>query len=470
MLATIRRSVQQAATKAFRRDGARSISSAPEILRTYPETHLTTLTNGLRVATEAGSGETATVGVWIDTGSRYENEKNNGVAHFLEHMFFKGTEKRTRSSLELEVENMGGHLNAYTSREQTVFYAKVFKKDVPQAMDLLADILQNSQISEANINRERDVILREMQEVNTQLEEVVFDRLHETAYRGTALGRTILGPEENIKSISRDDIMEYISNHYTAPRMVIAGAGAIEHEQLVDLSAKCFGNVAATPAVEPYKEPAVFTGSDIRVRFDDMPQAHIAYAFPTAGWTDPDNFPLMVIQTMLGAWNKNTSSGTGEHSSSNLIQRVARGDHATSLMSFNTQYSDTGLFGVYAVADPVGQEDLMYEITKSLTDLCYDVDEALMVEAKNQLAMNMLSHLDGSTTICEDIGRQMLTYGRRMHPTEILARIDAVDLKAVKNCANRYFYDRDFALAAIGPLHELPDYNFLRRKTYFLRF
>ncbi|KAL0196525.1 hypothetical protein M9458_010097, partial [Cirrhinus mrigala] len=152
------------------------------------------------------------VGLWIDAGSRYENERNNGTAHFLEHMAFKGTRKRSQLDLELEIENMGAHLNAYTSREQTVYYAKAFSKDLPRerhygcavnasllaAVEILADIIQNSTLGEAEIERERGVILREMQEVETNLQEVVFDYLHATAYQDTPLGRTILGPTENI--------------------------------------------------------------------------------------------------------------------------------------------------------------------------------------------------------------------------------------------------------------------------------
>ena len=445
-------------------------TTGPSSLLSYPLTRVTTLSNGLRVATESGPGETATVGVWIDTGSRYEDEKTNGVAHFLEHMTFKGTSRRSRQNLELEVENLGGHLNAYTSREQTVFYAKVFKKDVGQAMDILADILQDSRVEEEDVNRERETILREMREVDGQLEEVIFDRLHATAYRGTALGRTILGSEANIESITRDDIRTYVRRHYTAPRMVIAGAGAVQHDELVKLAEKLFSSVPSEPPAgqEPYMEPARFTGSDILIRYDDMPLAHVTLGYQTAGWTDPDNFPLMLIQTMLGSWDKSVHGGM--HSSSRMVSNVAKWELAHSISTFNTQYSDTGLFGVYAVAEPTTLNNLLWAISDALTTLCYTVDDVLLNEAKNQLKMNMLSHLDGSTVICEDIGRQMLTYGRRMHPVEVLTRIDAVDKNAVKQAANRFFFDRDHALAAIGPIWELPDYNWIRSRSHFARY
>jgi processing peptidase subunit beta len=214
--------------------------------------------------------KTATVGVWIDAGSRYETQHNNGAAHFLEHMAFKGTSKRTQYQLEIEIENMGGHLNAYTSREQTVYFAKVFEKDVPRAMDILADILLRSKLDSRAVNRERDVILREMKEVNKQNEELVLDHLHGTAFQGSGLGRTILGPECNIKSLSRDDLRMYIDTHYLAPQMVIAGAGAVDHGMLCELADHYFGGLRTELNDEQMKSDAVcldegkFVGSDVR--------------------------------------------------------------------------------------------------------------------------------------------------------------------------------------------------------------
>lgn len=167
---------------------------------------------------------------------------------------------------------MGGHLNAYTSREQTVYYAKVFKRDVPKAMEILADILQNSKLDENAIHRERDVILREAEEVGKQYEEALLDHLHEAAFLGTGLGRTILGSEENIRKLTRNDLVDYIKTHYTSNRFVIAGAGAVDHNQLTELTEKHFNKLPTTPqgSLALHYEPAVFTGSDKRIRFDSM--------------------------------------------------------------------------------------------------------------------------------------------------------------------------------------------------------
>ncbi|KAF4321708.1 hypothetical protein BBO99_00001688 [Phytophthora kernoviae] len=447
---------------------AAAVSNYPSYVLNAPATEVTTLPSGLRVASEGSHGETATVGVWIGAGSRYETAQNNGAAHFLEHMAFKGTSKRTQQQLELEIENMGGHLNAYTSREQTVYYAKVFKKDVPRAMDILSDILQNSKLDEGAIERERDVILREMEEVNKQQEEVVFDRLHETAFMGNGLGRTILGPIENIRNLKKSDLQDYIATHYTAPRMVIAGAGAVDHSQLVELAQKSFGDLPTTPAVDPTLEPVRFVGSDVRVKDDKMPLAHVAIAFEGFSWTSEHSFPLLIMQTLLGSWDR--TSGAGMNMSSKLGQVIAEKELAHSYMSFNTCYQDTGLFGVYAVGDKYKLNDLTWYTMEAMVRLVHKTTDEEVERAKTQLKANMLMQLDGSSPICEDIGRQMLTYGRRMTPAEIFARIDAVDAAAVRQTADEVINDKEHALAATGPIHELPDYNFIRRRSYWLRY
>ena len=199
---------------------------------------------------------------------------------------------------------MGAHLNAYTSREQTVYYAKCLSKDIPKAVEILSDIIQNSKFGEQEIERERSVILREMQEVETNLQEVVFDHLHSVAFQQTPLGMTILGPTENIKTIQRSDLVNYVNQHYKGCRMVLAGAGGVDHDQLVKLADKHFGNVTNTYEGTdiPIPAPCRFTGSDIRVRDDDMPFVYAAIAVEGAGWSNPDNIPLMIANSVRTCW------------------------------------------------------------------------------------------------------------------------------------------------------------------------
>jgi len=449
----------------------RSLSSFPDYVLRAPTTDVSTLDNGLRVGSETVAGsETATVGVWIDAGSRYETAANNGTAHFLEHMAFKGTSKRTQQQLEIEIENMGGHLNAYTSREQTAYFAKVFKKDVGKAVEIISDILLNSKMEEAAIDREREVILREMSEVNKNQEELVLDHLHATAFQGTSLGRTILGSEENIRSLSRQDLVDYIQTHYTAPKMVVAGAGAIDHEELCGLAAEHFGSLPSAPTngIDVAMEPAAFTGSDYRVKFNSEDVAHLAIAFPTASWTSEHAFPLMLMQMMLGSYDR--AHGMGKNHASNLCLDVAENELAYSLNTFNTCYKDTGLFGVYTVVPDNKVDDVSWYIMNNLIRLVHTPTDAEVDRAKVSLKAAMLMNMDGHNNVAEEIGRSLLNYGRRMTPAEIFSRIDAVTTSDIRATAAKFFNDQDLAIAAVGGIHELPDYTWFRRHSYWLRY
>ncbi|KAK0485321.1 Metalloenzyme, LuxS/M16 peptidase-like protein [Armillaria luteobubalina] len=431
-----------------------------------PQTEITTLSNGLTVATESQPhAQTATVGVWIDAGSRAETDKTNGTAHFLEHMAFKGTGRRTQHSLEVEVENIGAHLNAYTSREQTVYYAKSFSKDVPVAMDIISDILQNSKLENSAIERERGVILREQEEVDKQLEEVVFDHLHSVAFQGQSLGRTILGPKGNILSINRDDLSSYIKTNYTADRMVLVGTGGIEHEALVKLAEKHFASLPVSPNPIPlgrlsHPKPT-FVGSEVRVRDDTIPTANIAIAVEGVGWSSPDYFPMMVMQSIFGNWDR--SLGASNLLSSRLSHLLSSNNLANSFLSFSTSYSDTGLWGIYLVSENLmNLDDLLHNTLKEWTRMSISPEEVEVERAKSQLKAGLLLSLDGTTAVAEDIGRQLVTSGRRMSPQQIESAVDAVSVADIKRVAQKYLWDKDFALAATGSIEGLFDYNRIR--------
>mmetsp|Transcript_18529 Transcript_18529/g.62086 ORF Transcript_18529/g.62086 Transcript_18529/m.62086 type:complete len:461 (+) Transcript_18529:117-1499(+) len=448
------------------RRGARAFSSLPMEM----PTSVTTLPNGLRVASQTLPGQTATVGVWVDTGSRFETDQNNGVAHFLEHLIFKGTSRRSQYDLETEIENMGAHLNAYTSREQTVYYAKSMSKDVPKCVDLLSDLLSDSSLSPAAVDRERDVILREMEEVEGQVEEVVFDRLHEVAFVGTPLARTILGPKEVIGSITADTIREYVATHYTADRMVVAAAGAVSHDALVEMADKSFGKFPGKPAQPAFQwEPSLFTGAEVRVHDDAMPGgAHVAIAFEGLSWNDPDVYALQMLGAILGSLDAKAARGAGIHSASKLVHDMTRDGLAQSVMPFCTCYTDTGLFGAYAVAsDKNDLDDLTLVLMDEMLRLCFTVSDEDTVRAANQLKASLLLSLDGTSPVAEDIGRQLITYGRRIPLAEAFQRIDEVTPDDLMRVANRVMWDQEIAVAALGQVKYLPDYNKLRGRTWW---
>jgi processing peptidase subunit beta len=433
------------------------------------KTESTTLSNGFTIATEHSPwAQTSTVGVWIDAGSRAETDKTNGTAHFLEHLDFKGTEKRTQQQLELEIENMGGHLNAYTSRENTVYYAKSFNSDVPATVDILSDILQNSKLEPAAIERERDVILREQEEVDKQLEEVVFDHLHATAFQNQPLGRTILGPKENIQSINRDDLESYIKTNYTADRMVLVGAGGVPHQQLVELAEKYFSKLPNAPPTTlqaqiaaAQKEKPDFIGSEVRIRDDTLPTANIAIAVEGVSWKDPDYFAALVTQAIVGNWDK--AMGSSPYLGSKLSTFVHQHNLANSFMSFSTSYSDTGLWGIYLVTDNVTAiDDLVHFTLREWSRLSYNVSEAETERAKAQLKASILLSLDGTTAVAEDIGRQLITTGRRLSPEEVERSVNAITEKDVMSFAQRKLWDKDVAISGVGQIEALLDYNRIR--------
>lgn len=445
--------------------GKRGLSTTVlDELKHYPNTRISILPNGIRVATERSEGESATVGVHINAGSRYEPEAKNGVAHFLEHLMFKGTNRRSRVQLETEIENIGATVNAYTSREQTVYYAKVQRDDVNQGLDILSDMMLNSKLEPSAVENERGVILREMEEIEKNMMEVSFDRLHHTAYRGSSLARTILGPVENIKTITAEDVRDYVREHYTGGRIVISAAGQIDHDQLVATAEKLFASVPPTGPRGVPTPHAEFIGSDIIVREDDMPIAHIAYAFETAGWTDPDYYTLVVLQFLVDSYAK--SAYGMNFATSPIVQKIATEDCAETMTPFHTCYSDTGLFGMYLTADATDLSKLMSVVPVQFIRMVYNLTPVQLEEAKNKAKLATLNTLDNTTSRADEVGRQVLTLGRRMHPYEAIKRIDAIDIIAVQNCLRRFFYDRDHALAATGPVFELPDYNRIRARSY----
>lgn len=331
-------------------------------------------------------------------------------------------------------------------------------------MEVLSDILQNSLLDLDAIERERDVILREMEEINKQHEELILDLLHAAAYRGGGLGRTILGPEENIRSINRRDLENYVRTHYTAPRMVVVAAGAVDHEEIVGLSAERFSHLPRISQTDfPVNfDAACFTPTQVREPNETEPLAHVALAFDGAHWTSEYSMPLMVLQTMLGQWDRLNPTSGGTSSPYALARAVAADDACHSYITFNTCYKDTGLFGLYFVSAPgeaasaTLRRVMAYLASLAKSDDAFD--DADVERAKAQLKANIISQLDVLANVCEEIGRQFLTYDRRLPLVEIIARIDAVSPGDVRATAEKFLADKDHALAAYGAIAELPSY------------
>ena len=407
---------------------------------------ISTLANGLRVATDPlDSVETASVGVWIEAGSRFETATICGVSHFLEHMVFKGTRRRDARAIAEEIEAVGGHLNAHTSREYTAFYAKVLKENVPLAVDIIADILQHATLDAGELGRERTVILQEIMQAQDTPDDIIFDRFQETAFPEQALGRPVLGSPELISAMTREVLASYMRVHYGAPRMVLAAAGRVDHDELVELAKAAFDRLPAT--VEGQREPARYRGGDFREE-RDLEQVHLVLGFQGVGYRDEDFYPVSVLSTLLGGGM-----------SSRLFQeaREKRG-LVYSIYTFPSSYTDSGVFGIYAGTGENQVEELVPLVCDELRKVAEDVGDAEIARARAQLKSGMLMSLESTSARCEQLARQLMVFGRPIPVAESVSRIEAVDRSAVVQAAGRLLATAP-TMATLGPIDRVASYQ-----------
>ncbi|MSP67181.1 MAG: insulinase family protein [Alphaproteobacteria bacterium] len=408
---------------------------------------VTTLPSGLRVVSSVMAHvETASVGVWVDAGARYETREMNGVAHLLEHMAFKGTERRTARGIAEEIESVGGHINAYTAREHTAYYARVLKEDVPLAVDLLADILQHSTFHDAELERERTVVIQEIGQARDTPDDEVFDLFQETAFPGQSLGRSILGTADGVAAMPRRALIDYMSGHYRAPRMVVVGAGKVDHDRLVELASAGFASLPGASA-SPL-EPARYVGGDFRAE-RPLEQVHLVLGFPGVAYHDPDFYAKEVLSVLLGGGM-----------SSRLFQEVReeRG-LAYSIFSFASSYVDGGLFGVYAGTGAEQVATLLPVVCDEILKATSGITAAEVNRARAQIKAGVLMSLESSSSRGEQLARQMLVFGRPIPTAEIIERIEAVDGAAVQRVLQRILAAGQPTLVGIGPVAEMPDYG-----------
>ena len=407
---------------------------------------VTTLANGLRVVSEEMPWvETVSLGVWVDVGTRNEPAEINGVAHLLEHMAFKGTERRSARLIAEEIENVGGHLNAYTSREQTAFYAKVLKEDVPLGVDILSDILQHSTFDPAELERERTVIIQEIGQAADTPDDVIFDRFQEQAYPDQAMGRPVLGEAEIIKTIGREAVAGYMNQHYAADRMVLSAAGALDHDRLVDLAQRHFTDLPAYRGAPV--EAARYQGGDQR-EDKDLEQVHLVLGFPGVSYADDDYYTASTLSTILGGGM-----------SSRLFQEIRekRGLVYT-VYSFASSYADGGIFGVYAGTGEDEVEELMPVLCDEIVKSADSMTEEEVARARAQLKASILMGLESTSARCEHVASQLLIYGRPIEARELVRKIDEVDLGAVQRLAKRIFAGAP-TFTALGPIAKVEGFD-----------
>jgi predicted Zn-dependent peptidase len=406
-----------------------------------------TLGNGLRIVTHRmDTVETVSLGVWVAVGTRHERPEVNGVAHMLEHMAFKGTKTRTARGIAEEIEAVGGHLNAHTSREFTAFHATVLKADVELAVDILADILQHSVFDEAELARERVVIAQEIGEAADVPDDVIFDEFQAAAFPDQPMGRSILGEAEIIERMQRGDVIDYMSRHYAAPIMVVSAAGNLDPAKF---SAAVEARFAGLPsrAAENGIDRAAYRGGEFR-EVRDLEQAHFVLGFEGISFAEPDFFALQVLSTLLGGGM-----------SSRLFQEIreSRG-LAYTIYSWAQSYTDTGLFGVYAGTGEEQLPELVPLVCDELVKVTRSVTGAELARARAQMKAGMLMSLESTYSRCEQLARQLHIFGRPLDLSEIVAKIDEVDEAAVRRVAARMLASRP-TLSALGPVSSLESFD-----------
>jgi processing peptidase subunit beta len=446
-----------------------------QVLASLPETKVSTLPNGLWIASESSPfSNSATIGVWIISGSRFETDETHGSAKFLEHLLFKGTKTKSGAALAAEVEKMGAKVTAYTGREQTGITLTVPSNQATAAVKLLGEVLTSPAFDEASIEAERKSILMDYKMVNKEMSELVFDHLHATAFQYSPLGRCAYGPSENMMSISKQDIESYMAINFKGPRMVLSAAGAVDHDELVKAAGAALGSIPdATDDVSVRsivaKDPFKYTGSSVMDRWPSVPECCYAIGYKGASWTDPDAVALMVMAKMLGSWNK-TQSAVGKHATSGMVQRLSITGAVDAVTAFNINYADTGLFGVYVVTDRPRCEDSNAVVINELTQMAYDINDIEVQYAKNQLKASHLYDQDDSAKAAESLARDLLVFNRKISKAEWFARIDAVDTNAIRAVGDRFLYDTDVVIAAAGDTQYMRDYNWWRRRTWWGRY
>lgn len=405
---------------------------------------LTTLPSGIRVVSERmAHAATVSLGVWVGAGARHEEASQHGISHLMEHMAFKGTTRRSALRLAEEIEAVGGEINAATSIEYTCYTARVLEDDLPLAVDILADILADPLFDEDELLREKSVILQEIAAVEDTPDDLVYDLFLARAFPEQPLGRPILGTPDSVESFTPERLREFLAASYTPARMVVAAAGAIDHERLVALTEAAFAPFTGrpTPAVA---HPAHYLGGETR-RADGHEQTHLVIGFPGAPFVEGAHYPLQVFAGLLGGGL-----------SSRLFQEVReKRGLAYAIDAFHWPFSDTGLFGIGAGCAPKQTRELVDVSLDCLAAAAKEASEAEMERARAQMKVGLLAALESPGGVVDHLARQILAHGRVASRRELAARLEAVTLEAVR-AAGAALLETEPTFAMVGPRLSLP--------------
>ncbi|MGB4107679.1 MAG: pitrilysin family protein [Alphaproteobacteria bacterium] len=411
----------------------------------------TTLDNGLRVITDTVPDvHSVALGIWVNVGTRNEAPEYNGAAHMVEHMLFKGTPTRTTQQIAEIVEDVGGNMNAYTSRELTSYHIHLLKNDSGLALDILADIYQNAVMPEEEMERERHVILQEIGMCNDTPDELVFDNYYEAAYPGQTVGAPILGKAADISGMKRSALSDYIRRYYTPPRTVISAAGNLDHQDFVAKVESMFRNL---PPAQADSQPAAnYKGGEVRAD-KELEQSHIVLGFEGVSRLSPDYYTAQVLSTLLGGGM-----------SSRLFQEVReKRGLVYSIYSFHSGYIDSGQFAIYAGTGPDDLKKLVPVVCDEVRNVCENVTVAELERAKAQIRSGILIGQESMMTRADQQAKYLIYRHQPVDIGGIIHAIDSVDTASVCEVAQKIFSSRP-TISALGPLKNLESYEKIEKR------
>lgn len=411
------------------------------------EVNVTVLANGLRVlSVERPQTETVSVGIWVNTGSAYETPDNNGISHFVEHMVFKGTKKRTALQISEDIENVGGSTNAYTSREFTVFYAKMLKNDLELALDVLADMVMAPTFAEDELVKEREVVVQEIKQTYDDPSDIVFDYFQDTAFQNQALGRSILGPADKVRSFNADTLNDYMKHNYAAENIVVAAVGNLQHTDLVKMVEARMASLRKHKNFTADKQ--IYTGGSF-IKKRDIEQAQVILGYKSVDCYDDMRYPMIILSSILGGGM-----------SSRLFQEIReKRGLVYSVYSFNNTFTQNGIFGIYAGLEADEIKNYMPVVADEIKKICNEyVTDAELNRVKVQHKAGMLMALESSSSTAEMIARRYLLHNKFMQIDEIIEKIDSVSKEQVMRAAQMIF-GSPLTYTLLGNLKDYPQYE-----------
>nr|XP_026500586.1 cytochrome b-c1 complex subunit 1, mitochondrial-like [Vanessa tameamea] len=438
-------------------------------LNELPRTKCSVLSNGLTVATEERQCNNVCMGIYIDAGSRYENETLNGITHFFEHIAFKGSKKRPKTVLESEISKTGAKFKCFTTRETSAYYVECLSSEINLVADILFDCIFNNALTDSEIEFQKHIVYKEMLEYDRSSVKVLYDYLHSTAFQGTPLGQTVMGPSYNLYNIKSKPISDYINKLFIAKRIVLVAVGGVKHTLMLNLgeqfskteseSAKCQKPITMGPNR--------YTGSQVVYRDDSMNIAHVAIALEGPSFGDDDKIVMELASSVLGGWDKSQPGGTNH--GMNIAHIASSGNLCESYKTFGYYYQDVGLWGVEFISSREEVDNMLLTVQEEWMRLCYMITDSELIRAKNEMKSELIRQLKTAIGACHDIGFSILRTGRRIDLQERINIIDKITANGLQNVCNVYIYDRCPVVVGIGSTENLLSYSRIRSYMYWVR-